>query len=258
MGENEQVASEILETAATQGWVPKEEFRGDPEKWVDADKFVERGEKVIPILKERNDHLVKEIREMKSTFGEFVEFSRKSEERAYTRAMKELTERKEQAVLDSDVETFRQVEKEQLDLAKSRQEAPAKPSASDVPPDFKAFADRNEWYSTDPEMKAYADNMGNFIKAAKSHLTYPQILQEVEKEVKQRYPSKFENVRRENGNQQVEGVSETGIPRRAGGRSWNDLPAEAKGAYERMARGIKQKFSADFTKEEYVKNYEWD
>jgi len=257
MEENEQVAEQeqaipVGEKARVQGWVPKEEFRGDPEKWVDADKFVERGEKTIPILKERNDHLVKEIQGLKSTFGEFVEYSKKAEERAFTRAMKELQDKKEAAVEVADTDTFRAIEKEQLDLMKTRQEMPTVKPVSDIPPDFKSFVEKNDWYNTDPEMKAYADNMGRFIKETRGHLSYPEILQEVEKETKQRFASKFQNTRREQAST-VEGVSETGIPRRAGGKSYSDLPAEAKAACEKFEAKI-----PGFTKEQYLKDYEWE
>ena len=241
-----------VEKARAQGWVPKEEFRGDPEKWVDAEKFVERGEKVIPILKERNDHLVKEIQGLKSTFGEFVEYSKKAEERAFSRAMKELQEKKEAAVEVADTDTFRAVEKEQLELMKARQEMPTVKPATDLPPDFQAFVEKNGWYDSDPEMRAYADNIGTFVKNTKGHLSYPEILQEVEKEVRQRYPAKFTNTRRESASK-VEGVSETGIPRRAGGKSYNDLPAEAKAACDRFVAKI-----PGFTKDKYLKEYEWE
>lgn len=50
-------ASTSEDTAREMGWVPQEEFRGDPDKWITADSFVERGEKILPILKANNKRL---------------------------------------------------------------------------------------------------------------------------------------------------------------------------------------------------------
>ena len=44
------------------GWVPQEEFRGDPGKWVDAETFVERGHTIMPILKSNNKKLEEQLR----------------------------------------------------------------------------------------------------------------------------------------------------------------------------------------------------
>ena len=44
---------ESEERARLQGWVPKDEFRGDPDKWKTAEDFLEWGEKIVPIQKER-------------------------------------------------------------------------------------------------------------------------------------------------------------------------------------------------------------
>ena len=48
---------EIEQEARTLGWVPKELFRGDEKRWVDAKTFVERGHVVLPIVQENNKRL---------------------------------------------------------------------------------------------------------------------------------------------------------------------------------------------------------
>ena len=47
----------VEQEARTLGWVPQEEFKGDPNRWVDADTFVERGHTVMPILRKNNERL---------------------------------------------------------------------------------------------------------------------------------------------------------------------------------------------------------
>lgn len=44
----------VEQRAKEMGWVPQEQWKGDPEKWTDAEEYVERGEKVLPILQANN------------------------------------------------------------------------------------------------------------------------------------------------------------------------------------------------------------
>lgn len=47
--------------AREMGWVPKEQFHDAPERWVDAQDFVERGEHILPILRANNKKIKKEL-----------------------------------------------------------------------------------------------------------------------------------------------------------------------------------------------------
>ena len=42
--------AETEDKARRLGWVPKEEFKGDPENWRSADEFMARGEQLLPIV----------------------------------------------------------------------------------------------------------------------------------------------------------------------------------------------------------------
>ena len=55
--DGEQAAAPVEQEARTLGWVPAEEFKGDPNRWVDAETFVERGHTVMPILRKNNERL---------------------------------------------------------------------------------------------------------------------------------------------------------------------------------------------------------
>ncbi|NIR14377.1 MAG: hypothetical protein GWN86_10690, partial [Desulfobacterales bacterium] len=57
--------SESERQARAQGWAPKEEWRGPEDQWVDADTFLERGQKNNAILRERNEKLFNEIQSLK-------------------------------------------------------------------------------------------------------------------------------------------------------------------------------------------------
>jgi hypothetical protein len=59
-GDNE-IPEEILKEATELGWVPKEKFRGAEDKWIPADEFVEKGRHVLPIMRENNARLKREL-----------------------------------------------------------------------------------------------------------------------------------------------------------------------------------------------------
>ncbi|MFV2058128.1 MAG: hypothetical protein ACC707_16805, partial [Thiohalomonadales bacterium] len=51
--ENSGEENQIEERAFKMGWVPKEDFKGNPDMWRPAADFVERGETMIPFLNRR-------------------------------------------------------------------------------------------------------------------------------------------------------------------------------------------------------------
>ena len=59
--------------ARAQGWRPQEEYNGNPDNWKTAEQFIEDGNKIAPIQKERNDRLTSEIMNMKNDFQAFKE-----------------------------------------------------------------------------------------------------------------------------------------------------------------------------------------
>ena len=54
-------APEVQERAEKIGWIPPERFKGDPDRFIDAEDYLERGETVLPIVKEHNRRLQAEL-----------------------------------------------------------------------------------------------------------------------------------------------------------------------------------------------------
>jgi hypothetical protein len=237
------------EKAKAQGWVEKEQFKGDPDKWVDAETFIKRGQEALPILKERNEHLVKEIQEMKKTFKDFADFASKTEERAYNKALREIEAKKQQALQDEDVNAYHAADKEATELVKERPVPPKVDEPKGEDPLFTAFKSRNKWYESDPELTAEADALG--AGYAQQGKPYAEILSKVEDRMKKLYPEKFGNSRRDETGA-VEFSPDTGLPKKAKSKTYDNLPPDAKAACDRfIARGL-------ITKEQYVANYEWE
>ena len=53
--------------AYTQGWRPKSEYRGDPEKFTEAGEYLEKAEKYLPIVNKRLDKLTNKMLEVSET-----------------------------------------------------------------------------------------------------------------------------------------------------------------------------------------------
>ena len=60
---------EAEERARQSGWTPLEGFKGDPDKWVDADAWNERTDSVMPILKATNLRLEEALETTKNELG---------------------------------------------------------------------------------------------------------------------------------------------------------------------------------------------
>lgn len=248
--------SEVEQKARKMGWTEKSEFKGDPAKWRSAEEFVDRGENMLPIVKARVAQQAKEIEELKSAMKQFGEYHTKTEHRAYEKAMIDLRQQRAEAIAAADGVAFDkidgQIESMRREIEDKSKIADVKPRNAENDPEYQAWLGKNTWMA-DPKLERYATKMGEYLRDEGETASGYEFLEMVAKEVKTRYPEKFENPRRTSA-----AVVEGGIPApRRGGKTYADLPADAKAACERMARNAysgDEKQSAKF-KAEYTKNY---
>lgn len=250
MSEEASVVSPAEEKARAMGWVPQEEFRGDPAKWRSAEEFVQRGEQILPVMKERNDKLSAEIREMRDTMRQLHQHFQKAEvvaeQRGRAQAIMELTQAQKEAVENGDVQEWQRLEAKKIEVAS--QPLPQPSIQAPVPPEFLEWKRENEWYESDPEMTEYAEFIG--LRLQKQGKSPDAILGEVSKKVRAQFPEKFANPRRTHPGA-VEGV--TPSAKKKDDRSWEALPQSAKDAYHRFAKQI-----PGYKKEDYLKHYRWE
>lgn len=246
----ERIPSNLSEEskARIQGWVPKEEFRGDPAKWIDAKSFIERGETIVPIMKERNERLEKDVREMRESFKEFSEFHRQTEDRAYKKALREIEQRKLTAVESADTVGYQKAELEREELEKAKP-TPKVEKPVELP-EMQEFRKTNSWYETDQELTAEADALG--VAYSKQNIPYPKILEKVQTTMKVLHPERFTNVRRDNLSSVESVSSETGLPKKGNSHAYENLPGEAKKQCDKWVK------SGLLTKEQYIQDYEWE
>ncbi len=251
-GDGKELSQDIIDEATKMGWTEKSQFKGDPAKWRPADEFVERGKNMLPIVKATVKRQEKEIAELKKTMQQFGEYHNQTEQRAYIKAMQNLKQQRADAIAKGDGVTFDKVDSE---IDRLKQEAEKKivmQDQNEVDPVYEEWKGRNKWVE-DPKLEKYAVKMGEYLRETGVTETGNDFLDMVAKKVKAEFPDKFTNSRRENA-----AAVEGGVPAaRKGGKSFSDLPADARAACDRMAKNA---YSADEKqrekfKAEYTKNY---
>lgn len=251
--------------ALQQGWIPKERFKGDPEKWVDADVYADRARSINPIIKERNRRLETELAEAKAKIakhdeeiGTAVKFVKDTERREYEERLASLNRERAEAVSNGDGEAFATVEAKIAGLKPPAKPEPAKvePQAPQVAPEMmtaaNAFAERNTWFGDqpggDPRKTRIAMAVAAELRAEQPTLVKtPEFFNELERRVMADYPELF---RKRTAPTLTDSDGTGGAPaRKNGARTYADLPPEAKKVADRYAA------NDWLTKEQYAKQY---
>ena len=227
------------------GWVPKDEFRGDPGQWKSAEDVVKHGEDTLPILRENLKRLHQKLDDQGRVIKDFAEHHKKTEERSYQRALKKQKEERLAAVDKGDTEAFEKIDKKIEDLEQDKPAAGGKKPATG----FQSWSEENQWYGDDIDMTMYADQVGSFLADKKPDWAPDKVFAEVAKKVKAKFPAYFTNTRRGQASAVESGAG--GAPMDSGGpgKKYSDLPPEAKKACDDFVReGL-------LKRDDYVKDY---
>lgn len=193
--------------ALEQGWVPKDEWDGDPEQWRPAKEFLDRGE-----LFKKIDEQNRTIKEFRRALDDLSKHHQKVREVEYKRALDDLKSKKKEALLEGDADAVIDID-EKIDMVRDaqresvQQNRPAEPDPQNNIV-FQAWTQRNSWYNTSPAMRAYADRVGNEL-GAQGGISVTDLLNKVEQEVKKEFAHKFNNPNRDKPGA-VEGSSNKG------------------------------------------------
>lgn len=248
-----QIPQEVIDRAKMMGHIPKEEFRGDPEKWVPADKYVERADNLMPVLKSqlgkyenKITNLEAQIESQKKTTEKLLKMGETVQQRAYEQAKRDITQQQVQAVSDGDVEKWQKLEDQKESLPKPEIVEPEPVQSTPV---FDQWRSGNEWYLKDEDMTDFANLYGQKMQQQNPNMPYDQILTSVEKKIKETFPTKFENPNR-NQPSVVDGGQNREVAVKSGGKTYNDLPADAKAmCNQNVSQGLYK------TKEDWAKAY---
>lgn len=263
----------IESQARVMGHISKEDWikQGKPEKdWRDPKDFLAVGRENNKILRERVDKLTSTITDLQAqaelgtaAMQELVKLKNTAETRGYEKARKELLKEHARAVKDGDGDRAAETLDKLDALEKPKEEPVPQPAKAPVQtPEMLAWKTANPWYGADKDMSVYADRIGRGysqeLAQTKEAVTPQQFLDYIQKEVRERFPDKFEKKRTsppspDAGNDS----SAAGGPGGGGkkGKTFSDLPPDAKDAWTKTLSKVKVKGKPMMTEAQYVKDY---
>jgi hypothetical protein len=235
------------EEARSDGWVPEDEHKGEPPKggFVDAETFVKRGEERAGILRskvERLEDRVESLTETNRMFKDFHETSIQKERREKAALMEQLEAQRAEAVTAGDGQTFTRVDNE---LQQLRTELPADPMEETFQRVASSWQQNNNWYGANDKLTTYADGLSPKLQAQYSDPA--EYFAELTRRTKEAFPDEFRTAAPsvESGGERQ---SEKPKP-----NSFGALPPDAQAACKQFERDI-----PGFTRDQYLKDYDWD
>jgi hypothetical protein len=253
---NEEVSQETKERdweadARSMGWKPADEFRGPPEAHVDAQSFVEKGENELPVLRDNMRKLTKKYQDLENTFGEYQSFMD-----TQNKSLRDKLEAERISAVESgDVEKFQQTQQqiETLDAAPKKEDKPS------VDPGIEAavqkFVADVPQFQTDPTINKRVNELDAFF--AGQNLPPEQHFAKIKEVLVEEYPQKMNGT----NERRVESPAVSTTARRAaptqGAKTFDKLPAEAKDQFKKFQKTFKAR-GVNYTKEQYLENYQWD
>lgn len=261
MAEEEGKVSEEPDFAAEaseMGWVPKEEWKGNTDRWVDAKTFVERTSTVLPLVQQNNKEMQRRIAEQNrqiaaltaeirasSASMKAIEESHAADIDARLKATKaeigrQLLEAKNAGDNEREVQLIEQLtdlkvaEKVAKEGKPEGEAAPTKPTPPPLSQAYLEWASRNPWIDSDKRKSRRAMLIAEEI--AEEHggtLTGKAFYDKLDEEL-----VKLSG----NGASRRPSVDKTegGRGRETGsdGKSFSDLPAEAKEACRKQSKSL--------------------
>lgn len=235
--------------AKAMGWTPKDDFKGDDKRWIDAETFVKRGEEMMPILKAQNKKLRQDMDDLKRQMKKAADHFSKAEERAFQKALAEIDRKHAEAVEVGDVAGARKAVVEMRELEKDfSSEVPAAAEPTDqkqIAAEFQAWVEANDWYGADDAKTRYADLQAGLMGPAEE---WPQgrkaWFAEIEKKVDAKFAARPPVVNA------APGARPAG---KSTSRTYADLPPDAKKLCDKwVSQGVIKDRAT------YVNSFQWD
>lgn len=241
--------------AMQHGWVPKEQWDGNPEEWIPAKVFNMRGDFFSRIAKDK-----KEISELRQTVDHLVDHSRKAYDAGYKQGLAELRAERREALEAGDVERVEQLEdkidefKEEHAAKKQEFEQKVTKQQAQENPVFDTWHVENDWYMADVTLTTYANEVASEVagkaQASGVQVDYPKLLQEITRKVKQKFPERFGRTKVVEKPSAVEGGSNSADDKSTSKRSAKFSEADLSDQDKRIMETVLK--TTKLTKEEYL------
>lgn len=207
--------------AAAFGWVPKDQFKGDPERWRPAEEFVRRGEEILPIVRKQNEKLNAKVSELEETNKRMSAMFEKTTARIkaeYEGKIEALKAEKKVAIKAGDADKVERIEA-QIDTLKEAVVDGPEPTLEggkkDVNALIKDFATANSWFVEEPDMQEYAVKVSESNATLNEGISFEDNMKFVLGAVRKKFPNYFKESTAANGHAAVDGGgSFTGSPTR--------------------------------------------
>lgn len=241
---------EIESRARDMGWVPKDQFRGNPDSWRPADEFVRRGEEFLPIVRSslekerrRTAELEAQIATQRKEFDDRLRRLDKVSQAALQNQAAQLHARynaaKREAASVGDVERYDRLNREHAEeFQRFESSVPAEPEPEKAPAKVPAmppevqqavavWTDRHaDWWDKDAELTDMAVNIHSTLLRNRPRMTIEQNLAEVEERMAAMYPGRIKKAAARSPAASLEGGSRQPGSMSPRGKGWADIPAD--------------------------------
>jgi len=261
MADEAEVQQQAEKEARAMGWLPKEEFKGDAAHWVEAPAFVEKGRQILPIMQKNNERLLGQVGNLNAkldglagalkaaqTTIEALEASHADDVKEQVeQARKDLKAELTVASRDGDHEAVAEITDKLTQLTTANRDAGGEETAEEkaarertaarpqIDPAIQAWFQKNQDFVSNPRKVALAGVIQQELRAAGETATGPAFLdlvaEKVEAEIGGR-PSGTTKVSAGNGG------ANRGTAGSVSGKTYADLPADAKAACDKFAAKV--------------------
>lgn len=249
---------EIEARAREMGWVPPEEFRGGAENALSAEEFVRRGEQILPIVNKRNRELEKKLQAMQGDVKELVRQMGEQRRSSHEQQIADRKQARDKALEDGDTDTVRRYDQEIEKLQQKAPQAPQEAEPGGWTPEFTQLVDQfkdqnSDWYGKDAlRTKEFAD-YHDFLLTTNPDMGDEERLEAARKAVFEKYPRQ---TRRKSSGSPVEGGGTTQRKGSSRKKGYDDLPPEAKQAYDKFVTQQKVMKGEEYLREFFGEEYE--
>lgn len=240
--------SDVELKAMSMGWRPQDQWEGDSADWIDAKEFVGRK----PLF-DKIESTSRKMKDLEKTLHAFKQHYDRVEQTSYERAIRDLKQQKRAALQEEDATKALQIE-DQIEALEENfteyqqtraQNLNVPQGPSEV---FVRWVQQNDWYAKDVELNKVADALGVAYVQRNPGYTEQEVFDYVTKEVKRRYPDKFQNPARNRASAVDAGTARSGSGPKANSLE-SQLSQEDKDIMNRFIR------AGVMTKEQYLKDY---
>jgi len=262
---------EVAEKAYLLGHRSKEDFKGDPEKWVDARSFLKKANENMPILRdnfkkidEQNNSLRKELEQNRKMMAQLLKTQQENYDIGYKKAKQDLQLEREEALENADIDLVKRIDKKEKNLDKLYQEQ--KDEAKDAQKDnqgglpqediiaIKVWEGHNEWYREDRTLHALFNGFFNEIKFNDPSMPLEQVLREATKLVKEEMPQKFGKTNLEPSSPKNNPVLSGNSTASSGNvKTYASIPADDRDFHDKTWASIEKELRVKKTPDDVIK-----